>query len=183
MTEPAGTIRDLTEYLTPNLVLPYRGTTYVAPPPSYTDGLVLAAILITSPSLHDPAAHAAAVESLPARSRELFDAAQGRDLGELALGAAYEQMVADGMPLDDLNLYSWFAMIRWVNGVEAADAFLDRMREHNGGEATPKAPARPRSRSGRSTASESQTPTGSTATTSSPKSSGQSTTGSQKESE
>lgn len=159
-------LKDLSEYLTPDLELPHGGKVYTVKPPTKDVGLKLAALSVVGISAF---AGKDGLDQVPAEQRGIVEALKDTDLGELSLGDAYQQMVDDGVPGPHIDMYAVYAMYYWTMGEQVADEWI-KMRS---GKTDPKAPGRARSRSGRSTASGSRK-TGSTGSRSTP------TTGSRK---
>lgn len=159
--------KDLTEYLTPDLELPYEGKTYVVAPPDKDTGLKLSAVTAVGVSAFGDAD---AIDRLSDGQRKLYESIRDVDLGVLSLGATYDEMVQDKVPGPHLDTFALYAAFYWTMGERIADQVIAARKS---GGADPKATARPRSKSGRSTASGSRK-SGSTASRSTP------TTGSQK---
>lgn len=155
--------KDLTSFLAPNLELPWREHVFVVPPPSRETGLVLAAL-----STQAITANIAAVEACPTchrsgeievddRQKSLLESAREKDLGELSLGSAYQEMVDAGIPAPDLELFELYAFYYWVYGESAADSWLSDHQSKKFGGPVPKDHL-PR-KNGRSTGSASQSGT------------------------
>ena len=133
-------VKDLSGLLTPNLELKVGEKTYVVTPPSKDDGKVLLAINIAGVQTYTASLGVCEVcgrsgdAELDADTKALLEASRGRDLGELSLQGAYEQMVAelDGPLLQKLELYG---MYYWVLG----EAFADEWLANVGNGAAPKA--------------------------------------------
>ena len=153
-------LKDLSEYLTPDLELPHGGKVYVVKPPTKDVGLKLAALSVVGISAF---AGKDGLDKVPAEQRGVVDALKDTDLGELSLGDAYRQMVEDEVPGPHIDMYAVYAMYYWTMGEQVADEWI-KMRA---GKTDPKAAARARSKSGRSTASGSRK-TGSTGSRSTP---------------
>lgn len=159
-------LKDLTEYLAPDLELKHGGKVYTVKPPTKDVGLKLVALSAVGISAF---AGKDGIEQVPAEQRGIVETLRDTDLGELSLGDAYHQMVQDGVPGPHIDMYAIYAMYYWTMGEQVADEWI-KMRA---GKTAPKAEARARSKSGRSTASGSRK-TGSTGSRSTP------TTGSRK---
>ena len=162
-------LKDLTEYLAPNLDLPLAGKTYSISPPSRDAGLKLAAIVAVGTAETTGQSEAATDEQ-----RALIEASTNDALGDLSLGAdVHAAMVADGVPSAHIDTAAMYAMYYWVLGETAADRIFEAQADAKAGGAAPKAKAPARSKSGRSTASGSRKTTStasrSTRTTASPK--------------
>lgn len=157
------TVKDLTAFLTPDLVLVHRGTRYTAAPPTVEVGLKLAALMaagVAAQALHVGATTAEVEAALTDEQQALLASIRDVPIGQLTLGPAYQQMIDDGLPGPDVDMYSLYAYYYWTLGEAAADAIVAQVR---GGGTAPKDP-KP-SRSGRRTGSASQTATVSTPTT------------------
>lgn len=161
-------LKDLTEYLTPALELPWKDHLFTVQPPSREDGLVMAAINTMGTSLYAASLGAC---SACGRSGELevdptvkalANSASDRSLGELSLGAVLQEMIDVGVPNPDIEVFELYAFYYWVVGEDAADQILAARAQARGGIEVPK--ARPASKSGRNTASASQSATTKTAT-------------------
>lgn len=154
-------LKDLTEYLTPDLELPHGGKVYVVKPPTKDVGLKLAAINALAAASW---AGSEAVDKVPESMRAIADTVKDADLGELSLGAdVYEQMNADGVPGPHIDTYALYALYYWTMGEQSADELIAiRAGKHD-----PKAAAHAASKSGRSTGSGSRK-TGSKASRSTP---------------
>lgn len=166
-------LKDLTEYLAPNLEFQHAGKTYTVPPPTKDVGLKLAAVNAYGANIatHGPADALAKMHATQRAVIEMLGESVN-DIGVLSLGAAYDEMVADNVPGPHIDFYARYALYYWVLGEETADAIIAAEREAKSGPA-PKAKAPARSKSGRSTASGSRKTTStasrSTRTTASPK--------------
>lgn len=154
-------LKDLSEYLTPDLELPHGGKVYTVKPPTKNTGLILAAInALGAAAWSGPEA----VDKVPQSMRDLAKTVEDKDLGELSLGEdVYRQMNEDGVPGPHIDTFALYALYYWTIGEESADQLIAlRAGKHD-----PKAAARARSKSGRSTASGSRK-TGSTGSRSTP---------------
>ena len=149
-------VKDLADYLAPDLKLAYRGKVYTVAPPSKDDGLRLAAINAFGLNFSGDQEEARA--AIGPRLSALWDAMAEEDaeLGPISLGAAYDEMVADGMPGPHLDTYAQYALYYWVLGEATADAIMDSWREARDGAGDPKAASRRPSKSGPSTGSASR---------------------------
>ena len=125
-------IKDLTKYLTPNLELPYNGKTYVVTPPDRETGLMLTAINVAGVAAFVRAntggicptcGHAGEMD-LDEKTKSLLAVANEKDLGELSLGAAYQEMIDDRVPAQDLELFELYAFYYWVLGEKMADEII-----------------------------------------------------------
>ncbi|MDO5500424.1 MAG: hypothetical protein Q4F67_12180 [Propionibacteriaceae bacterium] len=147
------TVKDLTAYLSPNLELPWNGVTFVVPPPSRETGAILTAINLAGVAAYTSATgescaacgRSGTVE-LSEKVQDLVRAAEDKDLGELSLGPAYQQMLDAGVPAPDLELFELYALYYWTMGEDVADQIISaRHKTRHGGQSSPKAPARRKS--------------------------------------
>lgn len=148
-------LKDLSQYLTPDLQLPHGGKVYTVKPPTKNVGLILAAInALGAAAWSGPDA----VDKVPQSMRDLAASVEDTDLGELSLGEdVYRQMNEDGVPGPHIDTYALYALYYWTMGEETADQLIAL----RAGKTDPKAAAPARSKSGRSTGSGSRK-TGST---------------------
>lgn len=146
-------VKDLSAFITPDLVLKVGDKNYTIQPPSKDDGKIMTALNVaglasfTAMSGACTACGRSGDVEMDPTMRALVEANAGRDLGELSMGAAYDQMIADGVDgptIEKLELYCFYY---WVLGETAADQIF----EQQGQAALPKG-QRP-SKSGRSTGS------------------------------
>lgn len=154
--------KDLTAFLTPDLVFDHHGTRYVVPPPSVDVGLKLAALVAAGISAFN--SDNDALSLLTEDQRTLLESVKDTQLGELSLGPAYPQMVADGVPGPHVDLYALYAYYYWTLGEASADEIIAQ----TAGGPDPKAAPRKPSKSGRRSGSANRTRTGYTPTTESP---------------
>ncbi|MEN1976997.1 DUF7426 family protein [Cellulomonas sp. P4] len=131
-------LKDLTQYLTPDLQLPYGDRTYTVHPPSKDTGIKLAAINAVG-----VAAYAAALEECPTCGRKgspeipadtlaVIESMKDVDVAALALGSdVHAQMVADGVPGPHIDQFGMYALYYWTLGEETADRIFDA--QHGGG--------------------------------------------------
>ena len=109
--------RDLSEVLDAGLPLPIKGKTYLVPPVDAETGLRLQ-------RLAEVAAQAAkAVENGERLDAIVFDDDDEIDLYRVALGAAYEEMLADGVSWPALKIAGVTAWLDSAVGREAAEAY------------------------------------------------------------
>lgn len=153
-------LKDLSAFLAPNLELPWRDRVFVVAPPSKEDGVRLAAI-----NALGVATYLNAMEPCPTCGRatdkheisedyqRIAESIKDRDLGEISLGTAYQEMIDAGMPGADVDMYALYALYYWTLGEETADKVIEARHEKVSGESDPKASAPKPSQSGRSTGS------------------------------
>lgn len=150
-------LKDLSQYLTPNLELKVADKTYVVPPPSKDAGLKLAAVnavgVAAFVSMQDqcPTCGRSGSPEIPESTQAIFDSLSDVDLGELSLGPAYQQMLADDVPGPHIDTLAMYALYYWTLGEETADQIMEAQAPAKGGSA-PKARSRSRSKSGRPSA-------------------------------
>lgn len=131
-------VKDLTSFITPNLDLKVGDKTYVVLPPSRDDGKIMTAINVVGVAAYsavqgacEACGRSGEIETDPTM-RALVEQNQGRDLGELSLGAAYDEMIADGIDSGTLETLELYAFYYWTLGERAADEILEvRDRERS----------------------------------------------------
>lgn len=124
------TLKDLTSFLAPNLKLPWKDRVFEVEPPTKEVGLTLTALNATGIGAY--IAMQGACEScgrsgeieLTETQRALVDAASEKDLGELTLGGAYQEMTDAGVPGPDLDMFSLYAFYYWTMGESTADSII-----------------------------------------------------------
>lgn len=116
------------------LELPFRGTTYSVMRPSAADGRKLLSLLAVEFMTQDGEDVSDSVRE--AISRE----AEGDGIARLALGSAYEQMIAGGLSDPEIQFAVSTAVICWTVDQEAAEAFWRSGGKVPGPIRTPKAP-------------------------------------------
>ena len=137
--------KDLTDFLSPNLELPWQGRVFIVPPPSREVGLILAALstqsMVASIAVGGacPTCHRSDIPEVEGRQKTLLESAQDKDLGELSLGSAYQEMIDAGVPGPDLELFELYAFYYWVYGEVSADTWLVEFRGKKHGVDDPKA--------------------------------------------
>lgn len=117
---------DLAQYVRPGFELPYDGKTYFIPAPNARDGLWLQALMDGSASL-------ALTRTLGAAQRQvLLDDEQERTVYQLALGAAHDEMVSDGIQWPVLKHAGVTAWMYWTRGEQAAEAYWATLKDGPG---------------------------------------------------
>ncbi|GEL47403.1 hypothetical protein CHO01_25190 [Cellulomonas hominis] len=130
-------LKDLTDYLDPDLEIAYRGKTYTAPPPDKDTGLKLAAVnamgvAVYSAALEEcPTCGRKGSPEVPADTLAVIESIKDKDVAELALGAAHAEMVADGVPGPHIDRFGLYALYYWTMGEETADQIF--AAQHGGG--------------------------------------------------
>jgi len=132
-------VKDLSAFLTPNLDIKHGSKVYTVKPPTKDLGLKLAAVS----SLSMAAVAGRAEGDIPESHRQIIDTIKDRDLGELTLGDAYQEMVADDVPGPHIDFYARYALYYWVYGESVADEIIAAGQK----DAAPKGKARSRSKS------------------------------------
>lgn len=138
-------MKDLTDFLTPNLELKWRDKVFVVPPPSKEDGLVMTAIHVAGVNVYnstqtpcDACGRSGNVE-MDERTSARLALAGDRDLGEFSLGPAYGEMLEAGVPGPDIELFELWAFYYWVLGETVADEIIaQRAQSRSGGVPNPK---------------------------------------------
>lgn len=123
-------MKDLTQYLAPDLVLKYHDREFVVPPPTKDDGLKLAAI-----TAYGTAIATGSQDNLPDGQRKLAESLAGVDLGEISLGPAYLEMSEANVPGPHIDQYAMYAMYYWVMGEDVADQIMEARYGSEGSEA------------------------------------------------
>lgn len=115
--------RDLNEVFDGALRLPINGKQYVVTPPSAADGLLLEAMKSMSEAVRAgkqvPPAHQAAVLAATETHEHL-------DMHRLALGPAYDEMIADGVNYMMLKHAGLTAFVHWTQGEVHAERFWEK---------------------------------------------------------
>lgn len=124
--------KDLTAYLTPDLVLPLGGHTYTVKPPSRDVGLKLAAIVSMGMQVYIastgtcPTCGRSGNPEFDPETKALVDSLGQEPLGNLSLGkAVMDQMEADGLPEAHQDTAAQYAMYYWTMGEDTADAVMN----------------------------------------------------------
>lgn len=162
---------DFTSWVSPDLELTLGGHTYQVRPPSVARGRQITACVVRAEI------NLGLVQgTIPDDLAAVLEQIATDPLGVITLGRdVYDRMVADEVPVLDIDRAAYYAMWFWARGKGMADWVANLMwapdqNTLDEGEQGPKARRRPRSKSGRSTASGSRTRTASTPTTASPQS-------------
>lgn len=152
------TLKDLSAYLSPNLKLPWKDHVFEIAPPSKEDGLLLSAVNAAGIAQYmnmaapcDACGRAAETHEISDDFKNLMESAANRDLGEISLGDAFQEMQDVGVPGADIDMFALYAFYYWTLGEESADAILEA--RHGGGSAgddDPKDGPRKPSQSGQS---------------------------------
>lgn len=124
-------LKDLTQYLTPDLQIPYGGKTYTVTPPSKENGRKLAAInaigvATYAASLTEcPTCGRHGSPEIPKDTQALLEEMKDDDVAVLALGqATLDEMLADGVPGAHVDKFAMYALYYWTLGEQAADAIF-----------------------------------------------------------
>lgn len=139
------TLKDLTAYLSPNLKLPWKDHVFEVAPPSKQDGLLLAALNAAGIAQYmnmaapcEACGRAAETHEISDDFKNLMESAANRDLGEISLGGAYQEMQDLGVPGADIDMFALYAFYFWTLGEESADAILDARYGGGGDDSDPK---------------------------------------------
>jgi len=166
-------LKDLTEFLTPDLQIPYGGKTYTIPPPSKDAGLKLGAINAMGVATYAaalsecPTCGRSGKPELPEDTQRLVDEMSRDDVEVATLSlsqAVYDEMVADGVPGPHIDRFGVYALYYWTMGEATADAIFNAQKDGGAsGEAPRPTPVKGSGRTstpkpGRRMASASQTP-------------------------
>lgn len=133
-------LKDLSAFLVPDLELQWRDRTFVVPPPTKDVGLKLAAVHAAGMAAYLSLADACpscgrsgAPDELPQATKDLVEAVADKDLGELSLGAAYDEMQEAGVPGPHIDQFALYALYYWVLGEASADELI---KQASGGDAS-----------------------------------------------
>lgn len=124
-------VKDLTQFLSPDLVLALGGNTYTVRPPSRDAGLKMAAIVAMGTGVYlsstqtCPTCGRSGEVEISQETRDLVEAVKDEPLGNLSLGSdVLAQMDADGLPEAHQDQAALYALYYWVLGETAADAVI-----------------------------------------------------------
>ncbi|MFD2839329.1 hypothetical protein ACFSYH_01925 [Populibacterium corticicola] len=113
--------KDLKQYLVKDLEIPLGGKTYLVPPPTKENGLILASFIALG---INAARGADSSEEDIARVQENTDT----NLATISLGGeVHAQMLADGVPEAHIDQAAIYAMYYWTMGEESADAAFETL--------------------------------------------------------
>jgi hypothetical protein len=107
---------DLAAFVRPGFDLPILGRSYYVPPPSAEDGLWMQALM-------DGAESAALTRSIGAANKAVLSDEQERTLYQLALGDAWEQMLADKVSWPVVKHAGMTAWLHWTRGADAGERY------------------------------------------------------------
>jgi hypothetical protein len=110
---------DLEAFLRPGFDLPIRGKTYYVPPPPAKEGLWLQ-------SLVDAGEAMVLAGGITAAQKQVLGDDEERSMYQIALGPAWDEMVADGVDWPILKHAGLVATVYWTRGPEAAEKAWDR---------------------------------------------------------
>ena len=105
---------DLAAYVRPGITLPWAGRDYYVPPPNARDGLWLQALM-------DGTTSAVLTRKLGAANAAVLNDEQERTIYQLALGPAFDEMEANGVPWPIIKHAGITAWIAWTRGEDAAE--------------------------------------------------------------
>jgi hypothetical protein len=118
---------DLAAHIRGGFDLPYAGRVFFVPHPNARDGVWLQALM-------DGAAEAALTHAIGSANRKiLVEDEQERTAYQLALGPAYEEMVAANVPYPVLRHAGMTAWLYWTRGEEAAERYWERLADPKAG--------------------------------------------------
>ena len=113
-------LRDLDEFLDATLPLPIRGKVYTVEPPDGETGLRLQRL---SDWMIGTAAAVETDVDAPAPTSELVDDAAELDMYRSSLGAAYDEMIGDGVPWPKIKVAGMTAFLHWTVDPDTAEAY------------------------------------------------------------
>ncbi len=121
-------MRDALEVLDLTLTLPVGGKTYRVDPPTAAVGAHLANMLARGVFLDALVEAGMEGDDIAEAAADLHvdtETPEGRDFARDCLGAAYDQMLADGIPQPVMELAIATAFLAWTAGKAAAEAYWD----------------------------------------------------------
>lgn len=141
------TTKNLSAFITKDLILELGDHTYRVKPPSRETGKVLTAINVVGVTTMQnalggtcPTCGRASDPEIDPEIQALADSVQNKELGELSLGKdVFDQMIADGLDASTIETMELYAMYYWLMGEQVADAILEQKAEGADGEG-PKVP-------------------------------------------
>ena len=120
---------DLDGFTDPGLDLPIRGTTYRVPPPNARDGLWLQALIDGAESL-------VLTREVTKANQTVLSEDKEHSAYQVALGAAWERMVDDGVPWPVLKHAGMTAWLYWTRGADTAERHWARFGDGQGNPTT-----------------------------------------------
>lgn len=133
---------DLTAYVRPGFDLPILGRTYHVPAPNARDGLWLQALVDGAQSL-------ALTRAIGSANKAVLSDEEERTVYQIALGSAFEEMVAGDVPWPILKHAGVTAWMHWTRGAEAGERHWRRLVEDGPGNGqTPEGTSSPTSTAG-----------------------------------
>lgn len=105
---------DLDAFLAPGFELPVRGKTYRVPAPKAREGLYLQAIMDAGESL-------VVTGGVTKANQTVLSDDEERSAYQLALGSAWEEMVADGLEWPIVKHAGLTALVYWTRGPQQAE--------------------------------------------------------------
>lgn len=142
---------DLAAYISGGFELPVAGRTYTIPAPVARDGLWLQALL-------DGLESVVLTRAIGAANKAVLEDEQERGAYQMALGPAYDEMLANDVPWPALKHAGMTAWLYWTRGEEAAERYWTQPRTDQGKAAHPAAETPPKPQPGGSP-TETSTPT------------------------
>lgn len=109
----AGAFPDLADFLDDTLDLPYKGKTYSVPDPGAETGLYLQSMMDAAESL-------IVTQAIAAADKKVLSDDQERSVYQMALGSAYEEMLADKVPWRVLRTAGITAWLYWTGREDQA---------------------------------------------------------------
>lgn len=121
---------DLAAFIRPGFDLPVLGRSYYIPPPNARDGQWLQALI-------DGVESVVLTSAIGKANKEVLSDEKERTAYEIALGSAYEEMEAAGVPWPILKHAGWTAWMYWTRGESAAERYWVKFGEGQGKAETP----------------------------------------------
>ena len=116
---------DLAAFVRPGFDLPVLGRRYYIPPPNARDGAWLQALI-------DGVESVVLTAAIGAANKAVLSDEQERTAYQIALGSAYDEMVAAEVPWPVLKHAGWTAWMFWTRGASAAERYWSKFGESPG---------------------------------------------------
>lgn len=131
------TTKNLSAFITKDLILNLGEHTYRVKPPSRDTGKLLTAINVVGVTTMQtalagtcPTCGRSGDPQIDPEIQELADSVQNKELGELSLGQdVFDQMIEDGLDATTIDTMSLYAMYFWLMGEAVADQILEQKAE------------------------------------------------------
>lgn len=124
---------DLAEFIRPGFDLPVLGKKYYVPAPNARDGVWLQAVVDAGESV-------LVAGAVTAANKTVLSDDQERTAYQMAMGTAYDEMLADDVPWPVLKHAAMTAILYWTRGAPLAEAHWARFEDGRGKAATASSP-------------------------------------------